>query len=212
MNSLLNYGINSDASLSEMEWLITQSNPTSCIFSIRSKLFLDAKESGLVAAGDALVTRRKTNGGKTVRGKHASDICQLVSSIKNKTVIPRTLLRNGKRSKEEFAASQARHQNVPEITDLPRNTTDYLPESTTDQVTADAFHSTVVSNISSLKSSVDSLKEEVQVLKGKLNRDPTIIDDCNTCLIYVHCKHSITETLTKAFLESKLQTETLGML
>ena len=48
------------------------------------------------------------------------------------------------------------------------------------------------------------------MLKGKLNRDPTIIDDCNTCLIYVRCKHSITETLTKAFLESKLQTETLG--
>ena len=160
------------------------------------------------------MTRRKTNGGKTVRGKYASDICQLVSSIKNKTVIPRTLLRNGKRSKEEFAASQARLQNVPEITDLPHNTTDYLPESTTDQVTADAtanaLRSTVVSNISSLKSSVDSLKEEVQVLKGKLNRDPTVIDDCNTCLIYVHCKHSITETLTKAFLESKLQTETLG--
>ena len=60
----------------------------SCISSIRSELFLDAKESGLDAGGDALVTRRKTNGGKTVRGKHASDICQLVSSIKNKTVIP----------------------------------------------------------------------------------------------------------------------------
>ena len=87
-NSLLNYGINCDASLSEMEWLITRSIPTSCIFSIRSELFPDAKESGLVAAGDALVTRRKTNGGKTVRGKHASDICQLLSSIKNKTVIP----------------------------------------------------------------------------------------------------------------------------
>ena len=50
------------------------------------------------------------NGGKTVKEKHASDICQLVGAIKNKTAIPRTLLRNGKRSVDEFTASQARHQ------------------------------------------------------------------------------------------------------
>ena len=77
----------------------------------------------------------------------------------------------------------------------------------TADTTADAFCSTVVSNISSMMSSVDSLKEEVQVLKGKLNRDPTILYNCNTCLIYVRC---ITEPLTNAFLESKLQIETLG--
>ena len=57
MNSLHNYGINCDASLSETERSITQSIPMSCISSIRSELFLDAKESGLVAGGDALVTR-----------------------------------------------------------------------------------------------------------------------------------------------------------
>ena len=102
MNSLLNYDINCDASLSETERSITWSIPTSCISSIRSELFLDAKESGLVAAGDTLVAKRKTNGGKTVRGKHASDICHLVSFIKNKTVIP-----EWNRSKQEFAANQA---------------------------------------------------------------------------------------------------------
>ena len=61
MNSLLNYGINCDASL---ERSITRSIPTSCISSIRSELFLDAKESGLVAAGDALVTRERPTVGK----------------------------------------------------------------------------------------------------------------------------------------------------
>ena len=67
---------------------------------------------------------------------------------------------------------------------------------------ANAFRSTVVSNISSLTSSVESLKEEVQILKGKLDRDPTVVDDCSTCLIYVRLKHSTTESLTE-LLESK---------
>ena len=58
-------------------------------------------------------------------------------------------------------------------------------------------------------SSVDNLKEEIQALKGKLNRDPTAVDDCNTCLLYVRLKHSLTEPLTEALLESKLQTKVL---
>ena len=74
---------------------------------------------------------------------------------------------------------------------------------------ANAFRSTVVSNISSLTSSVESLKEEVQILKGKLDRDPTVVDDCSTCLIYVRLKHSTTESLTEVLLESKLQTKIL---
>ena len=223
MNCLANHGVNLEASLSEMERSITRSIPTSSISSIRDDLFLEAMESGLVAPGDALVTRRKTNGGKTVKEKHVSDVCQLVSSIKNRAAIPRTLLRNGKRSKDEFTASQVRHRNVPDVhvTDLnqSQNTTmispSSLPEAILEPATsstadaADVFRSTVVSNISSLMSSVDNLKEEIQALKGKLNRDPTAVDDCNTCLLYVRLKHSLTEPLTKALLESKLQTKVL---
>ena len=110
MNRLANHGINMDVCASELERAITRSLSASSISSIRNDLFSEARKSGLTAAGDALVARRKTNGGKTVREKQASDICQLVGAIKNKTVLPRTLLRNGKRSRVEFTASQARHQ------------------------------------------------------------------------------------------------------
>ena len=196
-----------------------RSIPSSRISSIRNELFLEAKEAGLATAGDALVTRRKTNGGRTVKGKHASDVCLLVSSIKNKTTIPRTLLRNGKRSKDELTASQARHLNAPDLTDPNpfQDTAGSVPElmpnlgsSSTEDATAGAFRSTIVSNISSLMSSVDSLKEEVQVLKGKLNRDSRAVDDCSTCLIYVRLKNSTTNLLTDALLKSRLQTEILA--
>ena len=60
MNCLVNHGINLEASLSELERSIIRSIPTSSISSIRDDLFSEAKESGLAAAGDALVTRRKT--------------------------------------------------------------------------------------------------------------------------------------------------------
>ena len=72
MNRLANHGINVEVSASELERCITR------ISSIRNNLFSEATEYGLTAAGDALVTRRKTNGGKTIKEKHASDICQLV--------------------------------------------------------------------------------------------------------------------------------------
>ena len=131
----------------------------------------------------------------TVKEKHASDICQLVGAIKNKTAILRTLLRNGKRSRDEFTASQSRHQVTPRQTVLYQScdmlNASRLSEPDTpiinvpnDSATT-AFRSTVVSDISSLKSSVDRLREDIQLLKGKLNKEPSAVEDCDTCLLYV---------------------------
>ena len=64
--------------------------------------------------------------------------------------------------------------------------------------------------ISVLKSSVDSLKEYIQILKGKLNKEPTIVGDCDTCLVYVQVKHPTTNTLNTALLESKLNSTIFG--
>ena len=184
MNCLLNQCINLDVSPSEIERSILRSISTGHMVSIRNDLFLEAKGAGLATAGDALVMRKKTNGGKSVGEKHASDIALLVRSIKDNAAIPRTLLRNGKRSISEFAASQVRLQNTPNRTDQNQNpsqiSTGLLEPPTPEPVPStfpsfedaadNAFRSTVVSNISSLTSSVDSLKEEVQALKGKLDR------------------------------------------
>jgi hypothetical protein len=73
-----------------------------------------------------------------------------------------------------------------------------------------AFRSTVVSNISSQKSSVDSLRKDVQLLKGALNKEPSTVDNCDTCLLYVRLKNSTKETLNEALLESKLNTKILS--
>ena len=217
MNRLANHGINLDVCESELERSITRSLSAGSISSIRNDLFSEARESGLTTAGDALVARRKTNGGKTVKGKHASDICQLVGAIKSKTALPRTLLRNGKRSRDEFTASQARHQVIPRPTVLHQScdtlNASHLSEPDTpminvpDDSATTAFRSTVVSDISSLKSSVGSLREDIQLLKGRLNKEPSAVDDCDTCLLYVRLKNSTKETLNEVLLESKLNTK-----
>ena len=118
MDRLVACEINLDLTASEFERNITQTLPDDSIKCIRDSLFLEALEAGLASSGDALAQRRKTNGGKSVKQKHITDIWYLVHSIRSNTSIPRTLLRNGKRSKEELSSSQARHQGeVNTITD-----------------------------------------------------------------------------------------------
>ena len=86
----------------EFERCTTRLLSTDCSSSSRNDLFTEAMEASLASAGDALVKRIKKNGGKTVKQKHASDIQQLVCSIKNKTPLPCMLLRNGKQSRDEL--------------------------------------------------------------------------------------------------------------
>ncbi len=51
-----------------------------------------------------VIHKKKTNGGKSVRQKHMADIALLVHSIKNNTPLPRTIMKNGKRSAEYLAS------------------------------------------------------------------------------------------------------------
>ena len=86
--------------------------------------------------------------------------------------------------------------------------TEWTPESFNTQDTT--FRSIVVNDIGSLKSTVDLLKQDIQTLKGQLNKGTTVIDDCDTCLLYIRLKHPTAETLCKALLESKLSTTILS--
>ena len=95
MDRLTSHGILLDVSAAELERTIIRSLSADSISSIRNDLFTEAMDASLATVGDALVKRRKTNGGKSVKQKHASDIWQLVCSLKNKTSAPRMLLRNG---------------------------------------------------------------------------------------------------------------------
>ena len=72
---------------------------------LRIALFEEAVCRDLADEGDVLVRRMK-RGGKTVKGKHSEDVWSLVCSIRRSEEVPRVILRNGKRSREEFQQSQ----------------------------------------------------------------------------------------------------------
>ena len=86
------------------------------IANVRESLFREAKVYGMTGEGSTLVQRKKTNGGKSIRQKHTADVILLVRSIQNKSLLPRTILRNGKRSAEEWQARQARMNSESEQT------------------------------------------------------------------------------------------------
>ena len=77
------------------------------ICQLRLALFGDAVQKSLADSGDALVKRKKTSAGKSVNEKHIDDIWCLAGAIKRRESVPRVLLRNGKRRKEELLKSQA---------------------------------------------------------------------------------------------------------
>lgn len=67
-----------------------------------------------------------------------------------------------------------------------------------------AFQTSVVNDISTLKSTVDILEHEIQTQRGQLNKGSTSTNKCDTCLLYVRLKHPIPESLNTTLLESKL--------
>ena len=82
------------------------------VHGLRASLFIEAVEKCLTDCGDRLVTRKKVGGGKTVKEKHAEDVWSLTG------VIPRTLLQNGKRAKEEWMRSQAKMRGEASDSDV----------------------------------------------------------------------------------------------
>ena len=64
-------------------------------------LFSDALNCEVIVDGDILVSRRKSSA-VSVKEKHADDIWVLVGAIQRCEAVPRVLLKNGKRRKDEF--------------------------------------------------------------------------------------------------------------
>lgn len=71
-------------------------------------LSLEATKKGLVDIGDRLVTRRKVGEGKSVKEKYTEYIWMIAGVIRRCEMVPRILLRNGKRSKEQWLLIQAK--------------------------------------------------------------------------------------------------------
>ena len=77
--------------------------PFSQLSSLRNSLFAEAASQGLTSEGDELMSRRDTKK-KPLNAKLNDDVTTLLFCPKNESVVPRTLLKNGKRSKEYLDA------------------------------------------------------------------------------------------------------------
>ena len=73
--------------------------PSSELSRLRTCLFEEAKEIRLIHSNDVLVTRNCSSV-RPITFAHADDIWNLATSLSNMRGIPRTLIKNGKRSKE----------------------------------------------------------------------------------------------------------------
>lgn len=79
--------------------------PVPSLKSIRSALFSSAISKGLCTPSCILVNRKDTPS-NPIHSKLSSDIWTLIDCTRNETIVPRTLLRNGKRNRATFEASQ----------------------------------------------------------------------------------------------------------
>lgn len=79
---------------------------------LRTELFNSAKTAGLVHPKDDLVRCLKRAVGPPLVVKYATDIAELCYALKHHRPVPRTLLKNGKRSATTFIASRLHFHRI----------------------------------------------------------------------------------------------------
>ena len=150
MNILPYFGVSSELSLEEFSRRLDQEANQQQVWGLRSSLFAEAVAKGLADVGDSLVGRKKVGGGRTVKQKYVEDVWAIVGSIKRCEAVPRTLLKNGKRSKEAWQQSQARQREAG--SHITTNSNIYIPSE-------------------SLVFSIDSAQGDWGTLEDKSDRD-----------------------------------------
>ena len=110
MELLPSFGVNSELSRDEFVRSLRCENSAEQVRSLRQLLFSEAVRLNLADDGDVLVTRKKMNAGKAVVEKHCEDVWSLSCAIRRNERVPRVLLKNGKRGKEDFVRSQSRQR------------------------------------------------------------------------------------------------------
>ena len=106
MEKLRERGIDPNIPKSEcVSALVTQ--PVDILLDLRTCLFNHAAEKSLVTPGDELVGRRLTRSGKPLNEKLSDDIWVLIQCIKGGTLVPRSILKNGKRDRSYLDASRS---------------------------------------------------------------------------------------------------------
>ena len=124
MDALVGIGVNPDLPRENLVAALLQSCTEDSLRGMRVTLFDTALNMGLAHPKDVLVKRVKRAVGPTLATKYATDIADLCYAIRNEELIPRTLLKNGKRSATFFLASRSKslsNGRAPHSNNTPRS-------------------------------------------------------------------------------------------
>ena len=106
MELLPHFGVSGELSKEEFVRRLGRECTADQVRELRQSLFEDAVRKDLADIGDDLVQRKKM--GRMVKEKHINDSWLLVGAIKRCECVPRILLKNGKRAKNDVLKSQAK--------------------------------------------------------------------------------------------------------
>ena len=203
MDSVQALGVDLNAPASESAATLTTLS-LSQLLTIRSDLFSEAANLGLTSEGDELVSRRDTRK-NPLNKKFADDVIALMFCLKNESAVPRSLLKNGKRSKSYLEAS--RYANTTSTTEpstsggttdnVPGGTTDNIPGGSTDNVflqanstsssnpMGESFRaSLIMKDINHLKDEIKDLKKDIAILHRQSSQTPTVPSTCHIRILF----------------------------
>ena len=129
--------------------------------------------------------RQKWSIGPSLTAKYAADIADLCYIVRHQQLVPRTLLKNGKRSAAIFVASRDEYGHIPEQTNQSKSPTvpggDNPPNSQGSNCSdEDRAITALTRDLGNLRREVAQLKLDIAGLRSTSNPD--------TCCIYVRLK------------------------
>ena len=211
MDTIRELGVNPNAPSSESLPILTSLSIPQ-LLSIRDDLFTENANQGLTCDGDVLVSRKDSRK-KPLNSKLAEDIICLLFCIKNESVVPRTMLKNGKRRKDYLDASRRENLTLSQVPTPTQRHRSHDSDSATSGSTANVTStlsesvraSVLMKDINLLKKDLDDLKRNVSLL-FRQKPSPPVPSTCHICIIFPHRNPSL-ESIT---LESDNISELIG--
>ena len=190
MEALSRIGVNPDLKREDLVSSLLLSHSEDQLEAARTQMFEEAKRMELAHPKDILVKRMKRAIGPPLRKKYALDVAELIYVVKNNQPVPRTLLKNGKRSATAFADSRDRRPSTdsPALEPNPSVTPPTAPQQYQD-LAKEEYHegngsiSTLAKEIYSLRSELSHLRTEVLHLRN--DRPPNAPIATDVCLLHV---------------------------
>ena len=193
MSALVNIGVNPDLPKDSLISALLESCTEDVLRSTREDLFIHAKEKGLAHPKDILAKRLKRSVGPSLKKKYATDIADLCYTIRNNQPVPRTLLKNGKRSAAIFVAQrdsprcqspqqQTNRPNIPPQSTAPVGLCgpNFPSSQCSDCHENHRAFTTLTRELGNLRHEVAQLKSDVANLRSASN--------CDTCCLYVRLR------------------------